>query len=125
MHARENAEEIAVEGGSVRNARITQQDGENGGESDPEDHYGHHLGGCVAVQALDHQAGQRRRILGFAPGYDAENTGLQSEVEQGDTEDGKKNSTRDVALGLANLSAKVADVVVAPVGVHRLDHSGA
>src|SRR5262249_44551154 len=40
----------------------------------------------------------------------------------GDPDNGKENSSWDISLGLSNLAAQIAYVVVAPIGVNGLHH---
>src|SRR5260370_10025357 len=49
---------------------------------------------------------------------------MQGQREQGDADDGDEIPARDVALGSGNLTAEMADVVVAPVGIDGVDRRG-
>src|SRR6266481_2467078 len=125
MHFGEDGEEIAVEGGGVGDAGVAEEKRKNGGHGDPEHHPSDKVRGVAAVQALDEEAGDERSVLGCAPGDDAEEAGLHGEIEDGDAEDRKENAAGDILLGIADFAAEVADVVVAPVTVNRIDHGGA
>src|SRR5580700_9531429 len=125
MHFREDGEEIAVERGGIGHAGVAEEQRKDGCHGDPENHPGDEVRGVGAVEALDEEAGDERSVLGFAPGDHAEKTRLHGEVQHGDAENRKENSARDIFFGIANLTAKVTDVVVAPVAVNGVDHGGA
>src|SRR5229473_3813883 len=124
MDARENAEEIAVQRRGIRHARIAKQRGEYRSEGDPQHHGGGKARSGSAVKFFDKGADDKRRILRLLPWEDAENAGLHGQIQQRDADDGDENPARDVALGIANLTAEMADVVVAPVGVDGVDRRG-
>src|ERR1700690_51053 len=125
MEFGEDGEEIAVEGGGIGDAGITEQERKDGGHGDPQDHPGDKMRGAGSVEALDEKTGEERRILCFAPGHDAKQAGLQRDVEDGDSQDREENSARNVFFGLADFATEMADVVVAPVAVDGFNHSGA
>src|SRR5579864_9426690 len=125
MHFGEDGEEVAVERGGIGHAGVTEEKRKDGGHGDPEDHPGDEVRGASAVEALDEEAGDERGVLGFAPGDNAEEAGLHGQIEDGDAEDRKKNAARDIFFGIADFAAEMADVVVAPVAVNRVDHGGA
>src|ERR1700719_529161 len=79
---------------------------------------------AAAVKFFHEGADDERRILRLLPRQDAENAGLHGQVQQGDADDGNENAARDVALGIANFAAEMADVVVAPIGVDGVDRRG-
>src|SRR5271169_2500472 len=78
----------------------------------------------MAVERLDKRAHDKFGILCFTPRHDSENADLHRQVQRCDSENGKKNSARNIAFRVANLSAQMADVVVAPITVNRVDHCG-
>ena len=53
MQAREEAEEVAVDGGGVRDAAVAEQQREDRGERGPQHQHGDRGGGARAVQPLD------------------------------------------------------------------------
>src|SRR5258708_35648393 len=125
VHFREDREEIAVERGGIGHARIAEEKRKNGSHGDPEHHPGDKVRGACAIEALDEKAGDEGSVLRFAPGDDAEKAGLHGEIEHGDAKDRKENAARDIFFGLADFATKMADVVVAPVAVNRVNHGGA
>src|SRR5229473_1705759 len=124
MDARENAEEIAVQRRGIRHARIAKQRGEYRSEGDPQHHGGGEARCGGAVEFFDKGADDERRILRLLTREDTENAGLHGQIQQGDADDRDKNPAGDVPLGIANLTAEMADVVVAPVGVDGVDRRG-
>src|ERR1700692_2672843 len=125
MHFGEDREEVAVEGGGIGHAGVAEEQREDGGHGDPEHHPGDEVGGAGAVEALDEEAGDEGSVLSFAPGDNAEQTGLHGEIKDGDAQNRKENSARNIFFGIADFAAEVADVVVAPVAVDGVDHGGA
>src|ERR1700730_12527855 len=61
-------------------------------------------------------------VLCDAPRNNAQQAGLHGQVQRGDTEDGKENAARNIFFWVANFAAEVADVVITPVAVDRVDH---
>src|ERR1700675_1646471 len=96
MHFGEDGEEIAVERGGIGHAGVAEEKRKDGGHGDPENHPGDEVRGAGAVEALDEETGDERRVLGFAPGDHAEEAGLHGEIKDGDAEDGKKYAARDI-----------------------------
>src|SRR5579859_2845276 len=125
MHFGEDGEEIAVERGGIRHAGVAEEERKDGSHGDPKNHPGDEVRGAGAIEALDEEAGDERGILGFAPGDHTEQAGLHGQIKNRDTEDGKENATGDVFFGIADLATKMANIVVAPVAVYRVDHGGA
>src|SRR5580698_1808228 len=78
----------------------------------------------MAIERLDKRAHDKFRVLCFTPWYDAQNADLHCQVQSRDSENRKENSARNIALRIANFSAQMADVVVAPITVNRVDHCG-
>src|ERR1700721_651143 len=125
MHFGENGEEIAVERGGIGHARVAEQQREDGGHGDQEAHPGAEARGAGAVKALDKETGDEGSVLGFAPRDDAKQAGLHGQIKHRDAENREENSAGDIFFGIADFAAEVADVVVAPVAVNRVDHRGA
>src|SRR5882757_5684221 len=125
MHFGKDREEIAVECGGIGYAGVAEEKRKNGGHGDPQNNPGDEVRGAGAVEALDEKAGDEGSVLGFAPGDDAEKAGLHGEIQHGDAKYRKENAARDIFLGLADFATEMADVVVAPVAVNRVDHGGA
>src|SRR2546429_7062198 len=77
---------------------------------------------CGPVKPLDKEACQELRVRGFTPRHDAENTRLHRQIQDCNAGHGKGDSSRNVLLGIANLSSEMTDIVVAPIAVDRADH---
>src|SRR6266481_6820458 len=125
VHFGEDGEEIAVERSGIGHAGVAEEKRKDGSHGDPKHHPCDEVGGVGAVEAFDEEAGDEGSVLRFAPGDDAEKAGLHGEIEHGDAKDRKENAARDIFFGLADFAAEMADVVVAPVAVNRVDHGGA
>src|SRR5258708_10765828 len=125
MHFGKEGEEIAIESCGIGHAGIAEEQGKNRGHGDPENHGGDEVGGAGAVEALDEKAGDEGSVLGCGTGDDAEKAGMEGGIQHGDAKDRKENAARDIFFGIANFATEMADVVVAPVAVNRVDHGGA
>src|SRR5260370_13676329 len=125
MHFGKEGEEMAIESCGIGHAGIAEEQGKNRGHGDPQNQPGDEVRCAGAVEALDEKAGDEGSVLGFAPGDNAEKTGLHGEIQHGDAKDRKENAARDIFFGIANFATEMADVVVAPVAVNRVDHGGA
>src|ERR1700676_532575 len=125
MHFGENGEEVAVQGGGVGHAGIAKEQGEDGGQGNPQNHCGEEQSSIFAVESFDEQAGQMVGVLRDAPGNNAQQAGLHGQIQRSDAEDRKENAARNIFFGVANFTAQVANIVVTPVAVNRVDHGGA
>src|ERR1700757_1091373 len=92
MHFGEDGEEIAVERGGIGHAGVAEEQRKNGGHGDPENHPGDEVSGVGAVETFDEKTGDEGSVLGFAPGDDAEQAGLHSEIQNSDAENRKENA---------------------------------
>src|SRR5258707_3232090 len=125
VHFGKDGEEIAIESCGIGHAGVAEQQGKNGGHGDPQNHPGDEVRGAGAVEALNEKTGDEGSVLRFAPGDNAEKAGLHGEIEHGDAKDRKENAARNIFFGVADFATEMADVVVAPVAVNRVDHGGA
>src|SRR5258707_15834486 len=125
MHFGKDGEEIAIESCGIGHAGVAEQQRKDGGHGDPQNHPGDEVRGAGAVEALDEKAGDEGSVLRFAPGNDAEKAGLHGEIQHGDAKYRKENAARDIFFRLADFATEMADVVIAPVAVNRVDHGGA
>src|SRR5579859_4621558 len=107
--------EIPIQRSGVRNAGISQQNGEDRGERYPQHHPRCRLRGVRAVKSLDERADNKFGVLRLAPWHNSQDARLHGQIEQGDSEDREKNSARDISFWIADFSTKVANVVVAPI----------
>ena len=123
MYAGEHAEEISVERGGVWNARISEERGKHGGERNPENHGGGEARRAGAIELFNEGADDERRVLRLLPRQHPENAGLQGKIQNRDADDGNENAARDVARGIADFAAEMANIVIAPVGVDGV-HGG-
>src|ERR1700732_2268007 len=121
MHASENAKEISVERRGVWNAGISKQRRKNGSECDPQDHESREASRAKAVKLLDEIADDEWRILRLLPREAAKNAGLHGKIQNGDPDYRDENAARDIAFGVANFSAEMANIVVTPVRVNGVD----
>ena len=129
MEDGERAEVVPVAGGGVGHAGVAEQQREDGAEGGPDDERGHQAAGHAAkggFRDVGHQlqadgcAGSdvrgciapqiaHRRQRGQVHGY----------IKCGDKEDREQDGAGNGPLRTAHLSAKEADVVVAPITVGR------
>src|ERR1700726_1488572 len=120
MHACEHAEEISVERSGVWNARISKQRGEHRSERDPENHGGGETRCAGAIKLFHESADDEGRVLRLLPRQHAKDAGLHGEIQNRDADYGNENAAWDVARGIADFAAQMADIVIAPVGVNRV-----
>src|SRR5580704_15454693 len=125
MHFGEDGKEVAVERSGIGHAGIAEQQRKNGGQRNPQHHPGDEVRGAASVEPLDEKAGDERSVLRFAPGNNSQKAGLQSQIDGGDSENRKKDAAGNIFFRIANLSAQVANVVVAPIAVDGVDHGRA
>src|SRR6267143_591425 len=121
MHARKNTEEISVQRRRIRHARISEHRRKKRRKRDPQDHQRREPRRKRAVKFFDEGAYDERRILRLLPRQNTQNTRLHDEVEDSNSRNRDENAARNIFLRLANLTAEMADVVVTPVGVYRVD----
>ena len=122
MHLRKHRQKIPVQRRRIRHARISQQHGKHARQRNPQHHARHHLRRTMPVQPLHEQTRQKFRILRLAPRHHAQNARLHQQIQRRNSQHRQKNPARNVFLRLLDLSTQMANVVVAPVAVHRAHH---
>src|SRR5882762_2849886 len=125
MHASEDTEEIPIECRGVRDTRVAEQGREHRSESDPQDHRGGKARRGRAVKLFHERADDERRVLRLLPWKHAKDAGLHGQIQNGDADNGNKNPARNIASGVANFTAQMANVVIAPIRVDGVDGRGA
>ena len=138
VEAGENAEEVAIGGRGIRNARVPKEEGEDAAEGCDHDENRRELaeamghGGTEGGRiGLFHEQGDHGAACGKGlfedealPRKDGENGDIHGEVQNRHNEDREKDCTRDGSAGIADLSAEQRDVVVAPIVVGCNEHGG-
>src|SRR5208283_4329606 len=122
MHFREDREEVAVERSRIGHSRVAQQKRKNRSQRDPQHHQRHEMSGAHPIKFFHEQTRDERRVLRLPPWNHAQQTRLHRQIQNRDPQNRKKNASRDILLRLANLAPEMANVVVAPVAVDRIDH---
>src|SRR5882762_2536746 len=125
MHASEDTEEIPIECRGVRDTRVAEQGREHRSESDPQDHRGGEARRGRAVKLFHEGADDEGRVLRLLPWKHSKDAGLHGQIQNGDADNGNKNAARNIAGRIADFTAEMANVVVAPIGVNGVDRRGA
>src|SRR6266404_886960 len=121
MHTGEHAEEISVERRGVWNARISEERGKHGSERNPENHRSGEARRAGAIELFNEGADDERRVLRLLPRQHAKNAGLHGKIQNRNADYGNENAARDVARGIADFAAEMANIVIAPIGVNGVD----
>src|SRR5450755_2258125 len=122
MHSRKSTKVVAIEGGCVGDAGVSQQQRKYGGKCGPDDQGGDGAAGPVAVNALhenrDDVVVLRAALPGhFTPGNHAEHADVHHDVDGSDRDDGDDEGARDGAAGIFHLATQEAHVVITPIVV--------
>src|SRR6516165_8604610 len=103
MKPRKDAEEVAVGRRSVRNARVTEQQRENGRECNPQQEHGHKMARSRTMQPFDVLRRNELALRCLLPGKYAQESSTHQNEQRTDRDNGKYDGTRDNASRVANL----------------------
>ena len=119
VDVREGLEEVALDRGRERDARIAEEQREDRPERGPQDHQRDRHRRPPPVQPLHELRDHVLRVEHLPPGDHAEEREVEQEVPHRAPEDREEDRARDHARRVPDLVADVADVVVAQVVVDR------
>ena len=120
MKPGENAEEVAVRRRHVGDARVTEQQREGRGKSNPEHQRGHQFSRRRPVKRLDISGSDELAVQNLTPGNDAQECRSHEDVERAHGDDREHDGAGNHAPRIADFLGEVAHVVVAEVVVQRV-----
>src|SRR5437762_7506187 len=122
MQTRERFKEISIDGSSIRNTRIAEQESKDRGEGSPQDQDSEEQCNFVSIEALHEVGDDVTRVRGFTPGHYADYDDLDRQISRSGRENAVEDRARNHAGRFADFISDVADIVVTDVVIHGNAH---